>query len=361
MKITDVRTVRVNIPFAKPLRTSIHSFECAGCVLVFMDTDEGITGESYVFSLNIPRLKVFEAMIQSFKPEVVGEDPHYTEKIWQKIWQDINFFGHKGVTLFGLSAIDVACWDIKGKAAGKPLYKMVGAFRDQVPVYASGGLWLSQTIDELTKEAKDFIAQGFRYMKLRIGKPRIEEDVERVRAVRQAIGPDIGLMVDANQAFKVNHAIKLGRKLEEFDLVWYEEPVAAYDLEGSAQVAAALDVPIASGETDYTRYGFRQMLEVKAADVLMPDLARMGGYTDFLKVAHMAEAYEVPVSPHIFSEQSLQIMGMIPNGSYLEHMPWFSPLFREKIEIKNGMVEIPTRPGVGFSFDPAAIERYRIQ
>lgn len=125
MKITDVRTVRVNIPFAKPLRTSIHSFESAGCVLVFMDTDEGIMGESYVFSLNIPRLKVFEAMIQSYKSNVLGENPHYAEKIWQKIWQGINFFGHKGVTLFGLSAIDVACWDIKGRAAGKPLYQMM--------------------------------------------------------------------------------------------------------------------------------------------------------------------------------------------------------------------------------------------
>jgi len=361
MKITDVRTMLVNIPFEKPLRTSIHSFESAGCVLVFIDTDEKITGESYVFSLNVARLEVIKAMILSLKPEVVGEDPHYTEKIWQKVWQGINFFGHKGITLFGLSAIDVACWDIKGKAARSPIYKLVGALRDKTPVYASGGLWLSQTIDELVKEAKDFIAQGFRFMKLRIGKPRIEEDVERVRAVRQAIGPDMGLMVDANQAFKVDHAIKLGRKLEEFNLVWYEEPVAAYDLEGSARVAAALDVPIASGETDYTRYGIRRMLETKAADILMPDLARMGGYTDFLKAAHMAEAYEVPVSPHIFSEQSLQIMGMIPNGTFLEHMPWFAPLFREKMEITNGMIEIPNRPGTGFTFDPEKIEKYRIR
>ncbi len=361
MKITDVRTMLVNIPFAKPLRTSIHSFEYAGCVLVFMDTDEGMTGESYVFSFNLARLEVFRAMIQSYQPEVVGEDPRYTEKIWQKIWQGINFYGHKGVTLFALSAIDVACWDIKGKAAGSPIYRLVGAVRDRTPVYASGGLWLSQSTEELVQEAKDFVAQGFRFMKLRIGKPRIEEDVERVRAVRRAIGPDIGLMVDANQAFKVDHAIKLGRKLEEFNLVWYEEPVAAYDLEGSARVAAALDVPIASGETDYTRYGMRAMLETKAADILMPDLARMGGFTDFLKAAHMAEAYEVPVSPHIFSEQSLQIMGMIPNGTYLEHMPWFAPLFREKMEIRDGMIEIPDRPGTGFTFDRERIEKYRVR
>jgi L-alanine-DL-glutamate epimerase-like enolase superfamily enzyme len=132
-------------------------------------------------------------------------------------------------------------------------------------------------------------------------------------------------------------------------------------LEGSARVAEALDVPIASGETDYNRYGIRQMLEMKAADILMPDLARMGGFTDFIKAAHLAEAYEVPVSPHIFSEHSLQILGIIPNGTFLEHMPWFAPLFQEKIEIENGMIEIPNRPGTGFSFDLERIEKYRIE
>ena len=360
MKVVNIRTELVNIPFPRPLRTAIHEFGSVGCVLVFIDTDEGVTGESYVFSFHPKRLDVFKAMILSFQQEVLGADPQYTERIWQKIWQGINFFGHKGVTLFGLSAIDVACWDIRGKAAGKPIYKLVGAVRDRVPVYASGGLWLSQSTDDLVKEAKDFVAQGFRFMKLRIGKPRAEEDLERVRAVRQAIGPDIGLMVDANQGFNVNHAVKLGRSLEEFNLIWFEEPVSAYDLEGSARVAEALDVPIASGETEYTRYGIRQMLEMKAAEILMPDLARMGGFTDFIKAAHMAEAYDVPVSPHIFSEQSLQILGIIPNGTYLEHMPWFAPLFREKMDIQDGMVEIPNRPGTGFSFDLEKIEQYRI-
>jgi len=360
MKITDVRTVLINVPIEKPVKTAIHDIRSVGCVLIFVDTDEGITGESYIFTLSAKRLDVFEAMVLSLKPEVLGEDPHYTERIWQKLWREINFFGHKGISLFSLSALDIACWDVVGKATGRPLYKICGAFRDQVPAYASGGLWLSQSIEELVEEAKALIAQGFRAMKLRIGKPRIEEDVGRVRALRQAIGPDIGLMVDANQGFTVERAIRLGRKLEEFNLIWFEEPVPAYDLEGSAKVAAALDVPIASGETEYTRYGFRQMLEMKAADLLMPDLARVGGFTEFLKVAHMAEAFEVPVSPHIFSEQSLQIMGTIPNGTYLEHMPWFSTLYKEKMQLQNGLITIPERPGWGFTFDPEKIEPYRI-
>ncbi len=275
------------------------------------------------------------------------------------MWKETGFFGNNGISLFGLSAIDMACWDVVGKAAGKPLYKLFGACRDEVPAYASG-LWLIQSIEELVAETKSFLTQGFRAIKMRIGKPRLEEDVDRVRAVRQAIGPEVDLMVDANQRLTVEHAIRLGRKLEEFDLTWFEEPVPAYDIEGLAQVAAALDVPIAAGENEYTRYGFRHLLEMRAADILMPDLARVGGFTELLKVAHMAEAYEVSISPHIFSEQTLQILGTIPNGTYLEYMPRFSPLYQEKLQFKDGRIVLPKRPGIGFTFSSDAIKGYGI-
>jgi L-alanine-DL-glutamate epimerase-like enolase superfamily enzyme len=168
-------------------------------------------------------------------------------------------------------------------------------------------------------------------------------------------------MVDANQRFSAGQAIRIGQKLEELDIAWFEEPVPAYDIAGSAQVAAALDMPIANGENIYTRYGFRRILEMKAADILMPDLIRVGGITEFLKVAHMAEAYEIPVTPHIFPEESMHLVGAIPNCTYLENMPWLSPLYREKIEVEDGSVVLPQRPGFGFTFDPDAIERYRLR
>jgi len=331
-----------------------------GCVLVFIDTDKGITGESIIFTFSGKALDVLNTMILSLKSLVVGENPDYTERIWQKLWKEIGFIGNKGVSLFGLSTIDMACWDVVGKAAGKPLYKLFGACRDEVPAYASGGLWLFRSIEELVVEARGFLSEGFRAMKMRVGKPRLEEDIERVRAVRQAIGPEVDLMVDANQRFTVEHAIRLGRKLEEFNLTWFEEPVPAYDLEGSARVAAALDTPIASGENEYTRYGFRKMLEMKAADVLMPDFVRVGGYSEFLKVAHMAEAYDIPISPHVFPEQSLQVMGSICNGSYIEYMPFFSPMFEETLQLKDGRLIVRVVPGIVFTFSPDAIKRYRI-
>lgn len=361
MKITGMRCTQVQIPLERPLRTAIHDIRSVGCVLVTLDTDEGLSGEAYNFTMNGACLDVLQAMIESLAPHVTGRDPHDVEAMWEAMWRDINFFGHKGITLFAISTLDTACWDIIGKAAGAPLHKLFGACRDAVDVYASGGLWLSLSIDELVEEARGFLAEGFHAMKIRVGKKRIGEDVERVAAVRAAIGPDVVLMADANQGFDASHAIRLGRRLEEFDLFWFEEPVPAWDLEGHAAVRAALDTPIASGETEYTRYGMRDMLRAGAADILMPDLQRIGGLTEMRRVAGLTAAHDVPLSPHIFSEQSLCIAGSAPNCNYLEHMPWFRSLYREQMQLVDGRVRMPQGDGLGFTFDPDAVDRMRIK
>ena len=188
-------------------------------------------------------------------------------------------------------------------------------------------------------------------MKMRLGSPEPATDVARVRAVRTAIGPKIKLMADANQGLTESQAIRLGRALEEFDLTWFEEPLPAWDLDGLARVAAALDTPIASGETEYTRYGFRRMLELRSADILMPDLQRVGGVSEFMRVGHMAESYDIPVSSHLFPETSLQVLGALANTIYLEYMPWFSKLYNETIEFAEGQAIVPERPGWGFTFN----------
>ncbi|NQW11330.1 MAG: mandelate racemase/muconate lactonizing enzyme family protein [Alphaproteobacteria bacterium] len=360
MKITGLRTRRVHIPFEVPIGTSIHRIEGVSGLLVWLDTDEGITGESYLWAIGQHRLPVLDAIVRMLGERQIGRDPRDTTARFDEMWGEINFLGHKGVSLFGIAAIDWACWDILGQSLGVSVSRLLGRRRDRVRAYASGGLWASMTIDALQVQAKDFVAQGFKAVKMRIGKPDIGEDIERVAAVRDAIGPDIDLMADANQGLSVTHAIRLGRRLEEFGLVWFEEPVQAYDLEGSARVAAEIDTPIASGETEYGRYGFRDMLERKSADVLMPDLERVGGVTEWVRVAAMAAAHDVPVSPHIFSEHSLQLCGAVSNVTYSEHMPWFAPLFQEGMEMANGDILIPDRPGFGFHFDPDAIGRYAL-
>lgn len=361
MKITGLRCLQVEIPLEKPIRTAIHNVKSVGCVLVFLDSDEGLSGEAYNFTMNAVRLDVLQAMIESLAPHVVGKDPRDVEGIWESMWRDLNFFGQKGISIFAISTLDTACWDLAGKAAGQPLHKLFGACREAVDVYASGGLWLSLSIDELVAEARDFLASGFRAMKIRVGKKRIEEDVERVAAVRDTIGPDVVLMADANQGFSVDHAIRLGRRLEEFGLAWFEEPVPAWDLQGHAAIAAALDTPIASGETEYTRYGMRDMLVAKAADILMPDLQRIGGLSEMRRVAQLASCFDVPISTHIFTEQSLCIAGSAVNCIYLEHMPWFENLYRERMRLVDGRMAMPEGNGTGFTFDPEAVDRYRIR
>ncbi|HZB90254.1 MAG TPA: mandelate racemase/muconate lactonizing enzyme family protein [Stellaceae bacterium] len=360
MKILGLKTVRAEVPLDKPLRTAIHDFRSVGALLVSLDAGDGLVGEGYLFVPGTRQLGVFDEMVRSFAPVLVGADPEMSEALWRQLWSGINFYGHKGVSVFALSVVDMALWDLRGKALGRPIHRLLGGCRSLVPTYASGGLWLGASLDELVAEAKSFVKAGFRAMKMRLGKPRLEEDVARATAVREAIGPDIALMADANQGFTVDHAIRLGRRLEGLGLAWFEEPVPAWDLDGSARVAAALDTPIASGETEYARYGFRDMLKAGAADVLMPDLGRVGGVSEFVKVAHMADALDIPVSSHIYTEQSIGLVAALGNATYLEHMPWFGRLFRETLEMQDGMVVVPERPGFGFTFDPDAVERYRI-
>jgi L-alanine-DL-glutamate epimerase-like enolase superfamily enzyme len=357
VKITRVETRPLVLPLARPIRSALGDLRSLGCVLVFVRDDAGGTGESLVFTLNNRRTKVLRQMIDELAELLIGHDAGHIAGFWARAWKDINFLGHKGVPVMGISALDSALWDLLGKSAGLPLYRLLGGARDRVPAYHSGGLWLSYSAAELVEEAQAFASAGFKAMKMRLGHPDPAVDMARVHAVRDAIGPAIQLMADANQGLNESQAIRLGRALEAFDLTWLEEPLPAWDLEGLARVSAALDTPIASGETEYTRYGFKRMLDLRCADVLMPDLQRVGGVSEFMRVGHMAESVDIPVSSHLFPEMSIQVLGALANANYLEYMPWFSVLYNEKLEFDNGDAVVPERPGFGFTFDMDYINR----
>ena len=351
MKVTRVETRCVTVKLDKPIGSALGQLHSFGCILVFVHCDSGIIGENLIFTLNARRTRVLQSMVEEMADLVIGRDAGHIAGFWARAWRDINFLGHKGVPVVGISALDGALWDALGKMSNLPIYRILGGAQDRVPVYHSGGLWLSSSDKELVAEAERFAAAGFRAMKMRLGSPEPATDVARVRAVRTAIGPKIKLMADANQGLTESQAIRLGRALEEFDLTWFEEPLPAWDLDGLARVAAALDTPIASGETEYTRYGFRRMLELRAADILMPDLQRVGGVSEFIRVGHMAESYDIPVSSHLFPETSLQVLGALANTIYLEYMPWFSKLYNETIKFAEGQAIVPERPGWGFTFN----------
>lgn len=351
MKVVKLETRPIEVALQEPIISALGPIATCGVVLVRLHTSDGIIGENLVFTLNNRRTGVLQRMVDELADLVVGQDAGHIAEFWARAWKDMNFFGQKGIPVMGISAIDGALWDAAAKSAGLPLYRMLGGAQDRVPAYHSGGLWLHCSIDDLARDAQKMVEQGFRAVKMRLGSPDPAVDIQRVRAVREAIGPHVKLMADANQGLNEAQAIRLGRMLEEFQLAWFEEPLPAWDLEGVARVAAALDTPIASGETEYARYGFRRMIELRSADVLMPDLQRSGGVSEFMRVSHMAAAYDVPVSSHLFPEMSIQVLGALSNAIFLEYMPWFSELYQERLEFEDGMAIVPQRPGWGFTFD----------
>ncbi len=358
MKITRLRTEPVRLPLKKPIMSALGELRSADSVLIFLETDAGLTGEGLLMALNGTRLSVLAEMARSFEPMVLGLDPRLDGSFRLRAWKELNFFGYQGLSVMGVAGIDMALWDLRAKEAGLNVAHLLGACRTAVPTYASGGLWLSSSIEELQREADSFTKQGFRAMKMRLGKPTEDEDVARVRAVREAVGPSIQLMADANQQMTVAQAIRIGHRLEEFNLTWFEEPVRHDNHEGEAAIAASLKTPLASGESEYTSRGMLRMLKAEAADILMPDLQRMGGPAEFLKAGHIAETFDVPVSSHIYSEMSLPLLAALPNALTLEHMPWFEDLYGARIELdSNGHAKVPTQPGWGFSFDPKAVQR----
>jgi L-alanine-DL-glutamate epimerase-like enolase superfamily enzyme len=242
-------------------------------------------------------------------------------------------------------------WDIQGKAFGKPVYQLLGGFRDRVPTYASGYLWRTYDRKALAEWGPKLVEQGFRAMKFRMGaEDSPTKEIERMKALREAVGDDITLMVDINQGWDVNQAIKVGRAMERYNLYWLEDPVHHLDYNGLARIAAVLDLPIAAGEYVYGLLPFQHLLERQSIDIAMIDLLRAGGLTPWMKIAHLAEGYNVPVVTHLAPEILCHALAAVPNGLYLEHMPWSFELFREVPQVENGQFVLSQKPGLGLEF-----------
>jgi L-alanine-DL-glutamate epimerase-like enolase superfamily enzyme len=359
MKITRIDPVLASVPLPRPVKTSVHDIRAVDTVAVLVHTSAGLSGSGYCFAFGRHRARALFALVEDLIPLYEGEDPRGVRALHERAWRALNFIGHAGVSVMALSAIDTACWDVAAQHAGVPLYRYLGGTRARVPAYASSGLWLDYTTDELLREAQAFLAAGHRAMKMRLGRaPAV--DLERVRLVREAIGPEVRLLADVNQGWDEATAIRVGRELEAFGLYWLEEPLPYQDLAGVARVAAALDLPIATGETEYASSGMKRHLEARAGDILMPDLQRMGGITEFLKTATLCEAFHTPVSSHLFTEASAHLLAASPNGLILEHMDWWAQLFDAPVVLQDGHVVLSDRPGIGTALDPKALERFRV-
>lgn len=361
MRVTRLRTEVVRLPLPRPIPSGRLTIASADCILVFLESDDGAVGEGLVFTLNGHHLSVVHQMLHGLEPLVLGADPQAGEAFWARAFADLAFIGQSGVGAIALAGLDMALWDLRGKAADRNVADLLGRTHASMPLYRSGGLRLSQSIDELQREASDFVAQGFRAMKMSLGSADPRVDRERVAAVREAIGPHVALMGDCNQQLDAERAIHLGRQLESFDLAWIEEPVPQRDLEASAQVAEALRTPIASGENAWLHADIQAMIRAGAADLLMPDLQRMAGPTELVRAARAAERAGLPVSLHLFSEMSVCLASAMPHAQWLEYMPWFAAIYEEPLRPDAaGRVSAPAAAGWGRAFDRDAVVRHRV-
>jgi D-galactarolactone cycloisomerase len=321
------------------------------------------------------------AAVNAIAPALIGRDPLSTELLWQEIYSGHRGHGRKGIVVDALSGIDIALWDIKGKHLGLPVWRLMGGpLRAVVQAYATGlyRFKSGDPVEYLAEEAAGYVAEGFKAIKLKIGFG-IEADVRATRAVRRAIGDDVVLMVDANQAYDAVAAIRLGHMIEEYDISWFEEPVVPEDLAGYLAVKAALRIPLAGGECEFTRYGFRDLLVAHALDIVQPDVCGAGGLTECKKIADMALAFGVRCNPHIWGTgiamaASLQLLAVIaphtpPALTVTEPMLEFDrtehPIRRavltRPIEHDRGFVAVPDGPGLGIEVDRAALARFAVR
>jgi L-alanine-DL-glutamate epimerase-like enolase superfamily enzyme len=364
MKISRLESHVLKLPADEPLASGPATPGATrDFVALRLYTDEGLDGVGVTF-FGAALTGALKSAVDALAALTIGEDPLRVEAIAHKLRAAAGNSGPGGIFTLALAAVDIALWDLKGKALNVPVAKLVGGFRDRVPTYASGALMRTFPLDHVAKAASTLVGKGFRQMKTQLALPgdtTPAREVERIRVIREAIGADIDLMCDINQRWDVRQAISIGRRVEEYNLFWLEDVVAADDYPGLASVTAALATPIAAGEYVYGAVPFRHMLEARSVDIVMIDVLRAGGITQWLKIAGMAEAFNLPVVNHLYPEISVHLVAAVPNGLTVEYMPWSARIYQEVPVPVKGELAVPQKPGLGLEFDEAALRRYSVK
>ena len=363
MKISRIRSQILVLPQEDPLANTPEDPNAARpMVILRLDTDDGIEGIGVSFYGGALTASLKRA-VDDLGALTVGEDPMRIEAIVAKLRAAAGGSGPAGMFTLALSAIDIALWDIRGKALNQPLWKLLGGTRQRVPAYASGALRRNLSLEEVVAAAGRLKEKGFREMKTQLALPgdtSPAKEVERMRRVREAIGPDIKLMCDINQRWRPEQAIDIGRRVEDagVGLFWLEDVTTHDDYAGLARVNAALATPICGGELVYGIVPFRHMIEARSVDYVMIDLIRVGGITPWMKVAGMAEAFNLPVVSHVIPEIHAHLVAAVPNGLTVENMGWMLRLFEGTAAVENSELILSDRPGLGLTFDEATIKRF---
>ena len=389
MRITDVEPISliverskeaverpgspVSMPYAEEVKEVV--FGRYQTTVVKVHTDEGITGIGECISRLAPTAT--RDIVETIKPVLLGRDPRDVEVIWEMLYGIMMNRGHnKGFYIEAISGIDIALWDAMAKYEGVPLYKLLGGLHNNpLKCYASS-IFMKEDLESSLEEARSYVEAGYDSLKVKIGEDP-EQDIELVWAVRDTVGPDVRVMVDANCGYDVTTALRVGKKLEEADVYWFEEPITPDNLDGYRRLSDKLSVPIAAGETEFTRWGFRDLITKGGIGIVQPNVARTGGVTECKKIAALASAYHVPYAPHTGTSSlvclaaSLQLSAYLPNFLIYEYMradwdeegnPLRTQLAQESFEdFRNGYLYVPDKPGIGMELNEEVVERYRVQ
>jgi len=367
MKISKVEALAVSIPLVAAVSDAVRRITHRDHLIVRITTEDGLRGEG--FTLGYDGSKAMVSMVDTiFRTMLEGANALEAEHLWAEMYRQSIQAGRRGAALRAISAIDIALWDLRGKAARMPVMHLLGDHSTRLRCYATGGYYRDgQTLDELVREYMGYAEQGFTAAKLKVGKLAAREDAARLGAIRKALGDEVDILLDANGGWSdSNTAISALRRLEEHRPYWIEEPVRADNVAAMARIAEALDWPVATGELEATRWAFADLLQRKAADILQPDATVVGGVGEWLKVAHMAAAFDVPIAPHYNWDIHTQLVAGIPNGLFIEYfvrgsgVKVFDEVLANPIYPLDGYISPRTGPGFGIELRKDKLEQYRI-
>lgn len=365
VKITGIDVHVVEHKITDNLADSTRSIDSIGFVVVDVKTDQGLRGIAVTYHEQGGQA-IREFIRHVIEPGLLGRSPLETAALYEENFQLMRGVARKGLAFCAYSVVDIALWDLKGKMLELPLYRLLGGNRNVVPVYASGG-WTSYSRQELIAEAKMMVSRGYDKIKIKVGVDlgkNPNEDLRRVQAVREAVGPAVSIMLDANNVWTAGTATRFANRVKEFDILFLEEPVPADDIPGLARYKAGTDLPLATGEHEYTRYGMRDLILAGAVDVAQMDVARCGGYTEILKMIALTQAWNISFAPHAMEHMHMHLAAAAPNALFLERLLLFEPItcnvFVDAPAPRNGMFEVPDKPGLGLELNMGWIREHAI-
>jgi L-alanine-DL-glutamate epimerase-like enolase superfamily enzyme len=359
--ITAVEIWRVDLPPPVPRSDAIQAFVTQETPMVRLTMDDGSQGTGYSYTIGTGGSSVTALLREHLAPRLIGRDPAEIEALWRDLMFSTHATTVGAITSLALAAIDTALWDWRCRRDGQPLWQAAGGAKKRIPVYTTEGGWLHIPTNAIVRDTVAAKEAGFKGAKIKVGLPHVSDDVARLKAVRAAVGDGFEIMVDANQCFTLGEALRRAPRYAELGIAWFEEPLPADDITGHARLAAASEVPIAVGESLYSASQFAAYVQQGAASILQVDVARIGGITPWLKVAHLAESFNLAVCPHFLMELHVSLTGAAPAAAWVEYIPQLDAVVSSRLLIEDGCAVVPDTPGLGIEWDWAALGARQVE